>query len=87
MCNYCFVFQGGRGSYITITVLYSVVLYFAGETWNRFEQLLQERLPYVIIYLSAGAIISLITCYRLGPPTNVKTLNIMQWSLQVRLSF
>lgn len=68
---------------MTVTVLYSVVLYFAGETWNRVEQVLQDRLPYVIIYLSLGAVVSLISCYRFGPPTNSKTLNILQWSLQV----
>ncbi|ODN04874.1 Nuclear envelope integral membrane protein 1b [Orchesella cincta] len=73
----------GRGSYITLSVVYSIFLYFAGETWNRFEQLIQQRLPYVIVYLSLGAVVSIISCYRFGPPSNPKTLNIIQWSLQL----
>lgn len=81
--NYISFCVQGRGSYITLSVLYSIILYFAGEAWSRFEQLIQERLPYVIVYLSLGALVSLISCYRFGPPTNHRTLNIIQWSLQV----
>ncbi|CAL8109548.1 unnamed protein product [Orchesella dallaii] len=73
----------GRGSYVTLSVVYSILLYFAGETWSRFEELIQQRLPYVIVYLSLGALVSIISCYRFGPPSNPKTLNIIQWSLQL----
>lgn len=63
-----------------------MTLYYAGEAWNHFERLFQDRLPYLIIYISLGAMISLILSYRMGPPTNVKTLNIIRWSLQVSVS-
>ena len=58
-------------------------LYFAGESWNRIEELLHEKLPYILGYLTAGALIALITCYRVGPPSHPKTLDIVKWFLQV----
>jgi len=68
---------------MTLSVLWTVLLYFAGETYNRIEEFMQERLAYVLVYLTAGALVALITCYRLGPPVHPRTLDIIRWTLQV----
>ncbi|CAG7666877.1 unnamed protein product [Allacma fusca] len=73
----------GKVSYITISILWSMCLYFAGESWNRLEELFHEKLPYILVYLTTGAVIAFITCYRLGPPTHPRTLDIIRWFLQL----
>jgi uncharacterized BrkB/YihY/UPF0761 family membrane protein len=67
----------------SMTVLWSMFAYFAGETWRRFEELLHERLPYIIVYLTVGAVLAFVVCYRFGPPAHPRTLDIFRWTLQV----
>ncbi len=66
-----------------MAALSTVFLYWAGEAWNRFHELLHQQLPYIIVYLTTGALMAFIVCYRVGPPTHPKTLNIVNWALQV----
>lgn len=66
-----------------MSVLWTMAFYFAGETWKRFEELLHERLPYIVAYLFTGALLAFLACYRWGPPQHPRTLDIIRWSLQV----
>lgn len=58
-------------------------MYYTGEIWKSIQQLLYEKLPYIMVYLTSGAAIALILCYRLGPPQNPRTLDLIRWALQV----
>jgi len=83
ICLLLWNFQG-RTSTVTITILSTVIMYWAGETWNRFYDILHQQLPYILVYLTTGALLAFIFCYRVGPPSHPKTLNIIDWILQVR---
>ncbi len=51
--------------------------------WNNIKSLLITYSFYLFIYLLFAGIVSFGLSYRFGPITNPKTLNLMQWSLQV----
>ncbi len=69
-----------------MTVVWTMAVYFAGETWKQIEQHLHQRLPYVVAYLFIGALFAFLVCYRFGPPKNPRTLDIIRWFLQVELT-
>ncbi|XP_054162304.1 nuclear envelope integral membrane protein 1-like [Oppia nitens] len=67
-----------------IIMLGSSTLVFAFKIlWQTFEHFLIENSFYLIIYLILSALISFALAYRFGPITNHRTLNLMQWFLQL----
>uniref|UniRef100_A0A914L415 Uncharacterized protein n=2 Tax=Meloidogyne TaxID=189290 RepID=A0A914L415_MELIC len=52
-------------------------------TWRNFSIIFLEYRFYAIIYLGIFTIISLAVCYRMGPPEDERSLNLMEWSLQI----
>lgn len=77
------VLPKGKPAYVALTSIWFFSLYLAGETWNRFSEMVQEKLPYMIVYISTGSLIAFFTCYRLGPPSHPRTIDILTWTLQV----
>ncbi len=55
--------------------------------WNHLKSLLIIHSFYLLIYLLIVGFVSFALSYRFGPVTNPKTLNLMQWTLQVFLIF
>lgn len=49
---------------------------------NLYENLIHYK-HSVIGYLIFSAVVSFAICYRFGPPSNPKTLNLIQWSVQL----
>ncbi|KAL7074022.1 hypothetical protein ACQ4LE_006755 [Meloidogyne hapla] len=52
-------------------------------TWRNFSIIFLEYKFYAILYLGIFTIISLAVCYRMGPPEDERSLNLMQWTLQI----
>uniref|UniRef100_A0A915LHY7 Transmembrane protein n=1 Tax=Meloidogyne javanica TaxID=6303 RepID=A0A915LHY7_MELJA len=52
-------------------------------TWRNFSIIFLEYRFYAILYLGIFTIISLAVCYRMGPPEDERSLNLMEWSLQI----
>lgn len=65
--------------------MWTTAFYFAGETYKKLEDLVQEKMHYIVVYLVVGGLFALVVCYRWGPPQHPRTLNIIRWALQVRL--
>lgn len=54
------------------------------RTWfNIKEWLTSEYYHWVVGYILCAGIISFAVVYRMGPPTNHRTLNLIQWSMQM----
>uniref|UniRef100_A0A915LYQ6 Uncharacterized protein n=1 Tax=Meloidogyne javanica TaxID=6303 RepID=A0A915LYQ6_MELJA len=52
-------------------------------TWRNFSIIFLEYRFYAILYLGIFTIISLAVCYRMGPPEDERSLNLMEWTLQI----
>lgn len=61
----------------------SIVLYLLRAAWENMYSILREYNYYVFGYLALSSIVSFAFCYRLGPVTNERTINLLQWSVQV----
>lgn len=67
-----------------IGVFYSLSVYLMTRTWfNIKEWLTTEYYHWVIIYVLGAGVVSFAVIYRLGPPSNPRTLNLIQWAMQL----
>lgn len=67
-----------------IGVAYSFSIYLMTRTWfNIKEWLTTEYYIWVVGYVLCAGIVSFAVVYRMGPPTNHRTLNLIQWSMQL----
>ncbi len=62
---------------------YSLALYFMTSLWANLQDYIVEHHVYVVGYVLAAGGISFAACYRLGPVQNERTLNLIQWCLQL----
>jgi hypothetical protein len=61
----------------------SVSLYFLQYLYKNISEVLQDYSRYVIAYFVIAGILSWVFCYWRGPVTNVRTLNLIKWSVQL----
>ena len=62
---------------------YSLSFYFMTSIWCNIKRYLVENHVYVLGYLVVSALVSFGACYRMGPVENQRTVNLIQWSLQL----
>lgn len=62
---------------------WSVSLYMLHFAWTNFQSIMLEYQKYVIGYFSAVLLISMAICYKRGPPTDARSHDIAQWTLQL----
>ncbi|KAI3415892.1 hypothetical protein GPALN_005456 [Globodera pallida] len=60
-----------------------ISLYFSYLTWTNIDLILQDYKLYAIFYLCFFGVFSLAVCYRVGPPSDIRTLNLIAWLLQL----
>uniref|UniRef100_A0A914HE16 Uncharacterized protein n=1 Tax=Globodera rostochiensis TaxID=31243 RepID=A0A914HE16_GLORO len=60
-----------------------ISLYFSYLTWTNIDLILQDYKLYAIFYLCFFGVLSLAVCYRVGPPSDIRTLNLIAWLLQL----
>ncbi|EGT47886.1 hypothetical protein CAEBREN_05467 [Caenorhabditis brenneri] len=62
---------------------WSVSLWMLHFAWNNLQSILLEYQKYVIGYFAAVLLISMAVCYKRGPPTDARSHDIAQWTLQL----
>jgi len=66
-----------------VGVAYSLSVYFITRTWfNIKEYLTDQYFHWVVGYILLAGILSFMIMYRMGPPENPRTLNLIQWTMQ-----
>lgn len=67
-----------------VGLAYSLSVYLMTRTWfNVKEWLTAEYYHWVIGYTLCAGIVSFAVVYRMGPPENPRTLNLIQWAMQL----
>jgi hypothetical protein len=66
-----------------IMACYSLSLYFLTSLWYNLKVYLLENHLYVLCYFVVTGLASFAFCYRMGPVENPRTLNLIQWTLQL----
>ncbi|CAP33548.2 Protein CBG15202 [Caenorhabditis briggsae] len=62
---------------------WSVSLYMLHFAWSNLQSILMEYQKYVIGYFATVLLISMAVCYKRGPPTDARSHDIAQWTLQL----
>ena len=66
-----------------ILACYSLSIYFLTTLVYNIKVYVMEYQVYVLGYLVTSALVSFAVCYRMGPVDNPRTLNLIQWSMQL----
>ncbi|KAF8795382.1 Nuclear envelope integral membrane protein 1 like protein [Argiope bruennichi] len=70
-------------SYAILVFGYSFILYILQLLYKDLNEIVAKYMDLLLAYCLVAAFISFIVCYRLGPVQNVRTFNIIQWSMQI----
>ncbi|UMM21175.1 hypothetical protein L5515_002972 [Caenorhabditis briggsae] len=62
---------------------WSVSLYMLHFAWSNLQSILMEYQKYVVGYFATVLLISMAVCYKRGPPTDARSHDIAQWTLQL----
>ncbi|GMT19566.1 hypothetical protein PFISCL1PPCAC_10863 [Pristionchus fissidentatus] len=66
---------------------WSAAAWMAVHGWNNFSSIMMQYQKYVALYFVTAMIISFAYCYRHGPPTNVRSLDLATWLFQIVACF
>lgn len=69
--------------YAVVCFGWSLVLYLLQLLWSNVYEVLADYKNVLAGYIALTALLSFAVCYRIGPPTNPRTLDLIQWSLQL----
>lgn len=81
-CNTNFYFQ----KTLTYGILiggWTVGVYLFQKMWENISQIVSSYQTYAFWYTLIVAFISFLVCYRIGPPRNERSKNLVMWTLQV----
>ncbi|GIY59822.1 nuclear envelope integral membrane protein 1 [Caerostris extrusa] len=70
-------------SYAVLLFGYSFVLYIFQMVWKDLNDIISKYMDLLLAYCLIAGFISFLLCYRLGPVQNIRTLNIIQWCMQI----
>ncbi|XP_014670924.1 PREDICTED: nuclear envelope integral membrane protein 1-like, partial [Priapulus caudatus] len=70
------------GAYSVLVGGSSVVVYFFRFLWENISSVLQAYMIYVAAYVAIAATVSFAVCYRKGPVTDARSLDLIQWAMQ-----
>ena len=62
---------------------WAVVLYFFQALWKNFRETVLQHKQYVTVYVAVVSMLTFLIIYRLGGVQNRRTMDILQWGLQV----
>lgn len=62
---------------------WAIGMYFFQMLWENARVIMFSHQMYVFWYVCATGLISFLICYRIGPPTNRRSIDIIKWALQV----
>ncbi|KAL1483463.1 hypothetical protein MTO96_033173 [Rhipicephalus appendiculatus] len=62
---------------------WAVVVSWLDLLWSNLQQVLDNYRHVAACYVLGSAALSFAVCYRFGPPSNPRTLDLIQWSLQL----
>jgi len=66
-----------------VGVAYSFSIYLMTRTWFNIKEYMTEQYIHLLVgYVLIAGIISFAIVYRMGPPSNPRTINLIQWSMQ-----
>ena len=66
-----------------VGVVYSLSVYLMTRTWFNIKEYLTEQYIHLVVgYVLVAGLVSFAVIYRLGPPSNPRTLNLVQWAMQ-----
>jgi len=66
-----------------ISIAYSLAVYLLTNTWYNFKEYLTEQyIHWFVGYVLCVGLFSFGLIYRMGAPSNPKTLNLIQWTMQ-----
>lgn len=71
------------GAYAVLGLGWSLSLYFLQLLWSNIYDVLVGYKPILTLYVVVSALVSFAVCYRMGPPSNPRTLDLLQWSIQL----
>eukprot|EP00058_Branchiostoma_floridae_P000230 XP_002585718.1 hypothetical protein BRAFLDRAFT_111390 [Branchiostoma floridae] len=71
------------GAVVLLAAGWSTALYLIQHMYLNLQSLLQGYLPYILGYLAVAALISFAVCYRHGPVTNERSLDLIKWGIQL----
>jgi len=67
-----------------VGVVYSFSLYLMTKTWYNIKEYLTEQYFHLVVgYILIAGLISFGVIYRMGPPSDHRTLNLITWSMQL----
>ncbi|XP_032871600.1 nuclear envelope integral membrane protein 1a-like isoform X1 [Amblyraja radiata] len=69
--------------YLLVAGGWSVSLYLIQVTLRNLQFLLKEYWQYVLGYVTVSGFISFAVCYKYGPPEEERSINLLNWSLQL----
>lgn len=69
--------------YLMVGTGWAMSSWLARIIWENAQVILLQYRDYVIWYTLITSTISFLICYRIGPVTNTRTKQIIQWFLQV----
>ncbi|KAG4072971.1 hypothetical protein HA402_006651 [Bradysia odoriphaga] len=61
----------------------ALAVYFTQLLWDNVQMILFNYQTYVFWYIIVTGFISFVICYRLGPPKNQRSKNLIKWGLQM----
>ena len=70
---YSFIVGGWSVSAFILKIIYDNLKTFATQYQN-----------FMITYITVTGFISFIICYRFGPVTDIRSKNLIQWTIQVK---
>ncbi|MCP9258967.1 hypothetical protein DINM_001383 [Dirofilaria immitis] len=73
-------------SWLGIPIMFtgwSVSFFFVYVLWKNLASLILLYQKFVAAYFATVILISLAICYRYGPPTDIRSYNLAQWTLQL----
>lgn len=80
------IFKKGKTMYLMASTGWALSTWLLNILWENAQVILHQYKEYVLWYLMITSLISFIICYRIGPVTNTRTKNIIQWALQVKFN-
>jgi len=73
-----------KGLFSWIGVVYSLSVYFITKTWYNIKEYLTEQYFHLVVgYVLVAGLISFAIMYRMGPPSDHRTLNLITWFMQL----
>ncbi|XP_034934243.1 nuclear envelope integral membrane protein 1a [Chelonus insularis] len=77
------LFSQGKTMYLIAGTGWLMSTWLARIVCDNVQMILMQYREYVIGYFLLSSLISFLICYRIGPVTNTRTKQIIQWFLQV----